>query len=146
MIRWIMEDSMVGQPEFVEINLSLTTSKGGAGLEVGPTYLVLYRGAFHIGKFSEQWYGLNFRGIYQAGAQYDPPGENYSNWQRIWRITNAEDLSAEAEPEYKQRRRQYAIAYLTSNGQRIDESAPLDAFGYHPSCDPMPPKNQETEE
>lgn len=131
------------QPILMEIDLSQTTSKGGAGLEVGPTYLVLYHGEFHVGKFSKQWYGLNFEGIYDAGAQYDSPGTNYSAWQRVWKFTNAKPMSAEAEPEFARMRREYAINHgLTSNKQTIDDSSPLEAFVYHPKV-PAMPKQQE---
>ncbi len=137
---------MADQPELTEIDLSLTTTKGGAGLEVGPTYLVLYDGRFHTGQFCKQWYGLNFDGIYQAGANYDPPGENYSSWQRVWLLTNAEKLSAEAEPEFKERRRRYAIGNLRRNGKTIDESASLDSFGYVPVTDPHEDEDNDAEE
>lgn len=129
----------IQQPNLIEINLSETTRNGGAGLKVGPTYLVLYSGRYYAGKFSQVWYGLNFEGIFDAGAQYDPPGTNYSSWQRIWRIENASQISRSAELEFKTSRRQHAIANkMTSNGQTIDETAPLDAFGYRPTIPAMP--------
>ncbi len=125
--------------DFTEIDLSQTTKNGGAGLEVGPTYLVLYNGRFHIGKFDTQWYGLNFCGIYDAGAQYDPPGENYSSWQKIWLFENAERISANEEMVYAIKRRRYAIDMgMQSNGQRITEDAPVEAFMYHSKVSAMP--------
>lgn len=129
---------MPTHPQMTEIDLSATTSRGGAGLEVGPTYLVLYDGRFHVGRFGMQWYGLNFQGIYDAGAQYDPPGANYSSWQRVWRLDNAGAISAAAELDYATRRRAYAIGRMESNGQRIDETAPLEAFFYHSTVPAMP--------
>lgn len=137
---------MPTEPNLIEIDLSQTTKQGGAGLDVGPTYLVLYAGRFYAGQFERVWYGLNFRGIYGAGAQYDPPGSNYSSWQRIWRIEQADAISNKAEDEYKAARRQYAIERrMVSNGQTIDESAPLDAFGYHPMIPAMPAFDDEEE-
>jgi hypothetical protein len=132
-------------PILEEIDLSKTTKKGGAGLEVGPTYLVLYHGSFHTGRFCEVWHGLNFHGIFPAGTQYDPPGTNYSSWQRIWRIVDADDISQEAEPEYKRSRRDYALGRLKSNGQMIDESTPLDAYGYRPTVPAMPKRDADEE-
>lgn len=118
-------------PTLTEIDLAQTTNKGGAGLEVGPTYLVLHRGRFHCGTFSTQWYGLNFNGIYPAGCQYDPPGTNASDWQKIWRIDNADEIAASLELDYAERQRRYAIDHrLESNGQTITEQTPLGAFLY----------------
>ena len=133
-------------PILEEIDLTKTTNKGGAGLEVGPTYLVLYHGKFYTGTFSMMPYGLNFNSIYDAGAQYDPPPSNYSPWQRIWKITNAKQISTEAEPAFMERRRKYAVGRLMCNGQVITESAPLEAFGYNPKVPAMPKRPQDEED
>ena len=90
------------EPILKEIDLKKTTAKGGAGLEVGPTYLVLYSGRFYTGRFDTQWYGLNFLGGIITGAQYDPPGEKCSCWQRIWLIENATELAQENATELAQ--------------------------------------------
>ncbi len=133
--------------DFIEIDLSETTQKGGAGLEVGPTYLVLYGGQFHVGTFDMVWYGLNFRGIYDAGAQYDPPGENSSSWQKIWRFNGAEEISAAEEMAYAISKRRHAIDFkCTSNGQTITEDAPVEAFLYYPEVDAMPKQDDEDDE
>lgn len=134
-------------PVLTEIDLSKTTTKGGPGLEVGPTYLVMYDGRFHVGEFDMQWYGLNFCGIYDAGAQYDPPGENSSSWQRIWLFENAEKMSAEAEHAYAVSKRRHAIDFhCTSNGQTITEEAPLEAFFYCSDVPAMPPQEDDEDE
>ncbi len=133
---------MVEQPSLVEIDLSQTTSHGGAGLEVGPTYLALYHGQFICGTFSKVWFGLTFNG--GAARQYDPPGTNSSGWQRIWRITNTGRIAEAAEPDYAASLRDQAIlAKLRSNGQTIDESAPLEAFLYRPTVPAMPKKTRD---
>ena len=125
--------------DFTEIDLSKTTRKGGDGLEVGPTYLVLYDGRFYVGEFENQWYGLNFRGIYDAGAQYDPPGENSSSWQKIWLFEDAKEISAAEEMAYAISKRRYAIDFrLTSNGQTITEEAQVEAFMYYSEIPAMP--------
>lgn len=134
-------------PVLTEIDLSKTTTMGGDGLEVGPTYLVMYSGRFYAGEFDMQWYGLNFREIYDAGAQYDPPGENSSDWQRIWRVENAEKISSEAEHDYAVSKRRHAIDFhCTSNGQTITEEAPLEAFFYYPEVPCMPPLKEDDDE
>ena len=126
-------------PKLTEIDLTKTTCQGGSGLEAGPTYLVMYSGRFYAGEFDMVWYGLNFQGIYNAGAQYDPPGENSSSWQKVWRIEDAAKISAEAEHDYAVAQRRHAIDFhCTSNGQTITEEAPLEAFLYHPTVPAMP--------
>jgi len=50
-------------------------------------YLVKWDGRYYAGRFSEQWYGLNFQGwVNPAGLQYDAPGANHSLWQEVWEI------------------------------------------------------------
>lgn len=44
-------------------------------------YLVKYDGVWSVGKFSRQWYGLNFGGIYDSGIQVD-----YAEWQKCYEI------------------------------------------------------------
>lgn len=134
-------------PILTEIDLSKTTEKGGPGLEVGPIYLVMYDGRFHVGEFDMQWYGLNFCGIYDAGAQYDPPGKDYSSWQKIWLFENAEEMAAEAEHDYAVSRRRHAIDFnMTSNGQTITEETPLEAFFYHSEVPAMPPQEDDSDD
>jgi hypothetical protein len=136
----------MNQPNLREIDLSQTTKEGGAGLECGPVYLILYSGRFYSGTFNMQWYGLNFRGIYDAGAQYDPPGKNFSSWQRIWLITNANTITSEAEPEFAKMQREWAIGRMESNKQLIDESTPIEAYLYNPTKSAMPPLPDQDEE
>lgn len=77
--------SRKSKPRLTEIDLSLTTRKGGAGLHSGPTYLALYNGNLHTVWFQDAWFGLT---TFSMGfhAQYDPPGTNCSLWERIWLI------------------------------------------------------------
>ena len=60
----------------------------GAGHEhpdivIGLNYLCKINGQWWFGQFNRQWYGLNFNGRFDAGTQYDKPGTNASEWQRI---------------------------------------------------------------
>lgn len=50
-------------------------------IKTGISYLVQYDGSLYAGTFTRQWYGWNFDGIYDAGAQLD-----YSGWEAIWQI------------------------------------------------------------
>lgn len=146
-----------------EIDLSKTTCKGGNGLEVGPTYVILYDGKWYKGKFEMQWYGLNFCGIYDAGAQYNPPHENYSSYQKMYLVANdpklkkrsadallimagldPDQIAADEELPYAKRCRDYAIKFhMTNNGQTITEAAPIEAFMYDPKVPAMPPLEQD---
>ncbi len=115
-------------PELLEIDLSQTTNHGGAGLEAGATYLVLHGNRFYAGTFEQQWYGLNFQGIYAVGAQYDPPGTNRSLWQRIWKISNsAEIIPPTAAPlpiidaEFHEIKRRFA-GYVTDDDRKFSFS------------------------
>ena len=44
-------------------------------------YLVKFDGKFYAGKFYRVWYGWNFSGIYDAGAQL-----NYDGFKEIYEI------------------------------------------------------------
>lgn len=133
-------------PILTEIDLSKTTKKGGPGFETGLTYLVMHNGNFYVGRFEEQQYGLIFCGFHNVGAQYYPPGENYSSWQRIWRFENAKEIAAKDESAYAEIRRRYAINFhMTSNSQTITEEAPLEAFFYDPDVPAMLPQDDKIE-
>lgn len=50
-------------------------------------YLALVHGNLHFGKFTKQWYGLNFAcGLPGSGIQFDAPGMYASSWKRLWRL------------------------------------------------------------
>ncbi len=44
-------------------------------------YLTKIEGKFFAGRFSREWYGLNFEGVYDAGYQL-----SYDGWQGLWEI------------------------------------------------------------
>lgn len=75
-----------------KINLMKATKHPSGGFTNHPdislrkNYLVKYAGRLYAGKFEREWYGLNFDGIYDAGAQFDKPGTNGSDWQGVWEI------------------------------------------------------------
>lgn len=75
------------QPILTEIDLRKATGHECPGIVAQKhTYLALIDGKFHVGRFTREWYGLNFDAVYDAGLQFDAPGENQSDWQRVWRI------------------------------------------------------------
>ncbi len=131
-------------PILEEIDLSKTTKNGGAGLEVGPTYMILYSGRYYVGEFEEQWYGLNFRGIYNAGAQYDPPGKNCSDFQKIWKITNAEEISISLENSYAISKKEHGINHkMKIYNQLVTKDTSIEYFKYVPDYSSI--ENQEEE-
>ena len=82
-------------PTLVEIDLRKTTRQPGAGLEAnGPYYLCQINERLFVGKFDLQHYGLHFNNWISGsvGIQYDPPGTNFSGWERVWRIDGLEIL------------------------------------------------------
>lgn len=85
----------------IDLTKCRTYPGGGGGLTdhpditPGKKYLVHYNGDVYTGTFSYEWYGLNFNGIYDAGAQFDAPGTNSSVWEKVFEIqpkTKAEAL------------------------------------------------------
>ena len=57
------------------------------GVNTRSTYLVKYAGNLYLGKFTRQWYGLNFNCDFGAsGMQFNAPGYNLSRWQGVWRV------------------------------------------------------------
>lgn len=84
------------------IDLMKATGKEGVSKRVyhchpdistGKSYLAKIGGAYFAGKFSNQWYGLNFDGWHGNGLQwhgnglqFDMPGTNASTWEALWEI------------------------------------------------------------
>lgn len=73
-------------PKLVEVDLTRAKEHRCPGIEVGPDYLCQINGRLFAGRFSEQWFGLNFDGWLNVGLQFDAPGWNRSMWERVWRI------------------------------------------------------------
>ena len=138
-----------------EIDLNNTTEEGNEDLCPGPTYVALINGAFEKGVFGKQWFGLVFHGT--VHLQYDPPSENFSPWQRVWRVDDTEltkwsgdailmlcgldpeKITTEGELPYAERRRAYAISHkMTRKGVVIDETTPVEAYFYNPKDIVMP--------
>lgn len=98
----------------------------------GTRYLVQYSGYLYAGTFGMQWYGLNFNGVYDAGAQYDRPDTNSSSWERVWRIEEDEEDTPITE-KWKQVRKERKERYEQMRREREgddydgDDSWELDA-------------------
>lgn len=68
--------------------IDLTKGKGHNHPDIktdGTRYLCLINGSFEAGSFSTVPFGLSFFGGF-VSKQYDTPGTNGSNWQRVWEI------------------------------------------------------------
>lgn len=86
--RW--RKKVLGQEVVLEeVDLTACSDSNHPGIEFGPQYLACLlvngRARLVVGTFSKQWYGPNFD-MGGWGMQYDPPGQNCSDWLRLWRI------------------------------------------------------------
>ena len=87
----------------IDLTKSCASPEGGGGKQDHPDiktngthYRVKYDGVWYEGTFGRQWYGLNFNGIFDAGAQYDAPGTNASMWEEIHEIVRAPAVKAKS--------------------------------------------------
>ncbi len=74
----------VRTPKLIPLDMKLSDGCNHPQVNCRKTYLVLVGSEFAVGKFSREWYGLNFDGLYPAGCQFDAPGTNASEWKQIW--------------------------------------------------------------
>lgn len=78
-------------PALREIDLSRGDRHTHPDIVPGRHYMVRIYGAWHMGRFSEVWYGLSFSPWGNAGLQFDAPGYNLSAWERIIEVDFRED-------------------------------------------------------
>lgn len=122
-------------------------------------YIALIDGVYHTNKMYPVWYGWTFGSI-----QFDPPGTNSCNWQKLWKVIEADGLrdgeaillcagldpvqiAADDEMRYANERRDRAIKYgHASNGRRITEDSPIEAWLYGSTLPKMPLKSENDEE
>jgi len=79
-----------------EIDILAHKSRSGKlevsdGIDDEHSYVALINGKFHRGHFHKEWYGFffmspGFAHYASGGVQYDPPNDNMSDWQKMWRI------------------------------------------------------------
>jgi len=70
-------------PTMREIDLSRGDRHRHPDIVPGRYYMVQVHEAWHLGRFSEVWYGLTFWPWGTSGLQFDAPGFNSSGWQRV---------------------------------------------------------------
>jgi len=75
-------------PRLIPLDMSKAHENELPGVVIGKTYLCLIGEEYFAGKFSRQWYGLNFEGWTPnpVGLQFDAPGTNASDWKQVWEI------------------------------------------------------------
>ena len=66
-----------------ELDMTKGANHEHPDIVVGNQYLCKIGGTWHFGTFNRVWFGLNFNGWHGGILQYDKPGSNASNWQRI---------------------------------------------------------------
>lgn len=80
-------------PVLREIDLSRGDRNMHPDIVPGRHYMVRIYGAWHMGRFSEVWYGLNFFPWGTSGIQFDAPGYNSSRWERVIEVDLGEDAT-----------------------------------------------------
>lgn len=78
-------------PVLREIDLSRGRGHTHPDIVTGQPYLVRVYGSWHLGLFTQQWYGLSFAPWGNAGLQFDAPGYNSSAWERLIEVDFQED-------------------------------------------------------
>lgn len=77
----------VRTPKLKRVSLCAAKGHNLPGVTTRKLYLAKVDDEFHLGRFSRQWYGLNFdcpgAGV---GIQFDAPGSNNSGWQALWEV------------------------------------------------------------
>ena len=79
------KDQTISDLRHEEIDLSKAKGHHHPDINTKDLYLCKIAGRWYIGKFSMQWYGLNFEGYPHSmvGLQFDAPGWNASRWERV---------------------------------------------------------------
>lgn len=133
------------------------------GVDTKHSYIALIKGKYHRGRFSSVWFGFNFHSPgfahYGCGCvQYDPPNENGSDWQRLWRIEDPTipkwmsgdailmmcgldpvKIRADEEMPMAIRQRNHSIKHhCVYRGKTIDETSPIEAWLYDSEIPSMP--------
>lgn len=69
----------------IEIDLSKGTKHSHPDIKTdGTLYMCKIDGGWFMGAFTQQWFGLSFKGwLNTAGLQFDTPGTNSSRWERV---------------------------------------------------------------
>jgi hypothetical protein len=74
-------------PTLKRVSMRGIDRHGSGRINCRKQYLCDFGDGLYLGRFSRQWYGLNFDCDWGAsGAQFDPPGENSSRWRAIFEL------------------------------------------------------------
>jgi hypothetical protein len=70
------------------IDLSKSHKHEHPDINIDKHYIVKINGEWFLGMFNKQWFGLNFAPWIngQVGIQFDAPGFNCSNWEKVIEI------------------------------------------------------------
>ena len=68
-------------PKLEKINLNKRDKCTHPNINTRSSYLAKINGSWYAGKFSKQWYGLNFEAVYDAGIQL-----NDEDWEELYEI------------------------------------------------------------
>lgn len=74
------------RPLWREIDLSKAVKHEHPDISTEKHYLVKIHGGWFFGRFTRQWFGLNFTNWGNAGAQFDAPGWNSSTWEYVFEV------------------------------------------------------------
>ncbi len=69
------------------IDLSKSYEHDNPEINIDKHYIVKINGEWFLGQFEKQWYGLNFfPWVNGVGIQFDAPGFNCSDWEKVVEI------------------------------------------------------------
>ena len=110
-------------------------------------FVVLSKGSYKCGKMYPVWFGHNFE-----NRQFDIPGKNYSDTQKVWKVLssaglkdgeaillcagiNPVELSVSLELDFANYKKKLSLKGYPEN--RIPRDTPLEAFIYRPTVEIM---------
>lgn len=76
--------------KLIELDLTRGDVHDHPEIKQKASYLARIHGEYFCGQFSRQWYGWNFDDGWGSGHQYDKPGTNCSQWEKLWEIDDHE--------------------------------------------------------
>lgn len=68
-------------PRLEKINLGKRKDCNHPNINTRTSYLAKINGRWYAGKFTREWYGLNFDSVYDSGLQLNDP-----DWEELYRI------------------------------------------------------------
>ena len=68
-------------PKLEKINLGKRKDCNHPDINTQASYLAKIEGEWYAGRFTREWYGLNFNAVYRAGYQL-----NFGDWEELYKI------------------------------------------------------------